>query len=40
MPRLGKLKLIYLAIEVWIMTEKDVRKIDRIDVDLVIWSLY
>ena len=36
MPRLGKLKLIYPAIEVWIMTEKDVREIDRIDVDLVI----
>jgi LysR family transcriptional regulator, glycine cleavage system transcriptional activator len=36
MPRLGKLKLIYPAIEVWIMTEKEVREIDRIDVDLVI----
>jgi LysR family glycine cleavage system transcriptional activator len=36
MPRLGKLKLIYPAIEVWIMTEKDVREIDRIDVDLII----
>ena len=36
MPRLGKLKLIYPAIEVWILTEKDVREIDRIDVDLVI----
>jgi LysR family glycine cleavage system transcriptional activator len=36
MPRLGKLKLIYPAIEIWIMTEKEVREIDRIDVDLVI----
>ena len=36
MPRLGKLKLIYPAIEIWIMTEKEVRKIDRVDVDLVI----
>ncbi len=36
MPRLGKLKLMYPAIEVWIMTEKEVREIDRIDVDLII----
>ena len=36
MSRLGKLKLIYPAIEVWIMTEREVREIDRIDVDLVI----
>jgi LysR family transcriptional regulator, glycine cleavage system transcriptional activator len=36
MSRIGKLKLIYPAIEVWIMTEKEVREIDRIDVDLVI----
>lgn len=35
-PRLGKLKLMYPAIEVWIMTEKEVREIDRIDVDLII----
>ena len=36
MPRLGKLKLIYPAIEVWVMTEKEVREIDRVDVDLII----
>jgi LysR family glycine cleavage system transcriptional activator len=36
MPRLGQLKAIYPAIEVWIMAEKEVREIDRIDVDLVI----
>jgi LysR family glycine cleavage system transcriptional activator len=36
MPRLGKLKLVFPAIEVWIMSEKEVREIDRIDVDLVI----
>jgi LysR family glycine cleavage system transcriptional activator len=36
MPRLTQLKAIYPAIEVWIMTEKEVREIDRIDVDLVI----
>jgi LysR family glycine cleavage system transcriptional activator len=36
MPRLGKLKLIYPAIEVWIISEKEVREIDRIDVDLII----
>lgn len=35
-PRLGQLKAIYPAIEVWIMTEKDIREIDRIDVDLII----
>lgn len=35
-PRIAELKAIYPAIEVWIMTEKDVREIDRIDVDLVI----
>lgn len=34
--RLGKLKLQYPAIEIWIMTEKEVREIDRIDVDLII----
>ena len=33
---LGKLKLQYPAIEIWIMTEKEVREIDRIDVDLII----
>jgi LysR family transcriptional regulator, glycine cleavage system transcriptional activator len=36
MPRLGKLKLMYPNIEVWVMTEKEVREIDRIDVDLII----
>lgn len=36
MPRLGKLKQLYPTIEVWIMTEKEVREIDRIDVDLII----
>lgn len=36
MPRLAQLRSIYPAIEVWIMTEKEVREIDRIDVDLVI----
>jgi len=40
MPRLGnlksKLKSIYPDIEVWLMTEKEVREIDRIDVDLII----
>lgn len=35
-PRLSKLKRLYPAIEVWIMTEKEVREIDRIDVDLII----
>lgn len=35
-PRLGKLKHIYPDIEVWLMTEKEVREIDRIDVDLII----
>jgi LysR family glycine cleavage system transcriptional activator len=34
--RLGKLKLQYPAIEIWIMTEKEVREIDRVDVDLII----
>ncbi len=36
MARLGQLKIIYPAIEIWIMTEKEVREIDRIDVDLII----
>lgn len=34
--RLGKLKLMFPDIEVWLMTEKEVREIDRIDVDLII----
>jgi LysR family glycine cleavage system transcriptional activator len=36
MPRLGKLKLMFPSIEVWVMSEKEVRQIDRIDVDLII----
>lgn len=36
MPRLAQLKNIYPAIEVWVMTDKDIREIDRIDVDLII----
>ncbi|NOT14245.1 MAG: LysR family transcriptional regulator [Methylotenera sp.] len=35
-PQLGLLKLTYPNIEVWLMTEKEVREIDRIDVDLII----
>jgi LysR family glycine cleavage system transcriptional activator len=36
MPRLGKLKQLFPAIEVWVMTEKEMREIDRVDVDLII----
>lgn len=36
MPRISHLKAVCPAIEVWIMTEREVREIDRIDVDLVI----
>jgi LysR family glycine cleavage system transcriptional activator len=35
-PRLAQLKTIYPAIEVWVMADKDIREIDRIDVDLII----
>jgi len=39
-PRLGKLKStlkdMYPELEVWLMTEKELREIDRIDVDLII----
>lgn len=35
-PNLSLLKTTYPTIEVWIVTEKEVREIDRIDVDLVI----
>lgn len=36
MPRLGKLKQLFPVIEVWVMTEKEMREIDRVDVDLII----
>lgn len=36
MPRLGKLKQLFPKIEVWVMTEKEMREIDRVDVDLII----
>lgn len=36
LPNLRLLKATYPTIEVWIVTEKEVREIDRIDVDLVI----
>jgi LysR family transcriptional regulator, glycine cleavage system transcriptional activator len=36
MPRLGKLKQLFPKIEVWVMTEKEMREIDRVDLDLII----
>lgn len=35
-PRLGLLKKVHPSVEVWIITQKNVREIDRIDVDLVV----
>jgi LysR family glycine cleavage system transcriptional activator len=36
MPRLPALKESYPALEIWLLSEKDIREIDRIDVDLII----
>jgi LysR family glycine cleavage system transcriptional activator len=36
MPRLPALKASHPALEIWLLSEKDIREIDRIDVDLII----
>lgn len=36
MPRLPALKALYPALEIWLLSEQEVREIDRIDVDLII----
>jgi len=36
MPRLPALKARYPTVEIWLLNEKEIREIDRIDVDLII----